>query len=457
MNPGRVAACARLAAEAARYPEFSLEPLETEGVPDRDAALAHAVYDAGVRRWITIRGLCRGFLRQRWEDLEPPVVGALIAGAAQVLFFDRIPVHAAIDETVEWTKSAAPRAAGLVNAVLRRVALSVAREGSGSASARERWTNARDELPLPDGRALRLADPLLPEAELARAAAATGLPLWQVTHWAEHLGSEAAVRNSWHATAGAPTVLNVEAAAQPPAGPHVAPHDSPTHRVFTGSRRDLLALLAAHPHVWVQDATAAAALGLVGAPPAGIVVDLCAGRGTKTRQLLARCPAARVVACEVTPPRLRDLEALRDAADGRLSVCRPDEQSGELRGRCSLVLADVPCSNSGVLARRVEARHRCSPRQLARLNGQQREIVTLAVSLLAPGGRLLYSTCSLEPEENGHLIAWACAEFGMTLMVDHLIEPAGGPGLPPASYRDGGYAALLARPASEARGVGGIH
>jgi len=438
-----------------RYPDLCLDPLDASGASERDAALAHAIYDACVRRWLTIRHLARGHLRQPWERLEPAVVGALLGGAAQLLFFDRVPAHAALDESVEWVKGASPRAAGLVNAVLRRIASMIERDNSGDPVRREAWTNARDEIPLPDGRALRLIGESLPAEPLERAAAATGVPLWQVRRWAEDLGEDDALHVAWHAVGSAPVVLNVASAPTPPQGPGIERHAAPGHRVFTGTRPELLALLAADSRVWVQDAASAEPVATLGEAGGGVVVDLCAGRGTKTRQLLARFPDARVVACEVSEARLGDLTEVARAWEGRLEVRRPEEALSSLRARCGVVVADVPCSNSGVLARRVEARHRCSARQLARLNAQQREIVASAAALLGPGGSLLYSTCSLEREENADVVAWACRELGLELVAERLRLPEGGPGRPAAEYRDGGFAALLRRPGVGATAPGG--
>jgi hypothetical protein len=151
------------------------------GVSDRDAALAHAIYDAAVRRWLTISYLAGLHLRQPWDGLEPGVLGALLGGAAQVLFFDRVPTHSAIDEAVEWAKQAVnPRAGGLVNAVLRRIAEMVVRDGAGEPEKRDCWKGGRDELPLADGTALVLRGEPLPQDDVKRIAVATGVPPWQV-------------------------------------------------------------------------------------------------------------------------------------------------------------------------------------------------------------------------------------------------------------------------------------
>jgi 16S rRNA C967 or C1407 C5-methylase (RsmB/RsmF family) len=106
----------------------------------------------------------------------------------------------------------------------------------------------------------------------------------------------------------------------------------------------------------------------------------------------------------------------------------------------------------------VEARHRCSARQVARITAQQKEILQGAAPLLGPSGLLLYSTCSLEPQENQHITAWLVANHGLRIIRERLILPAGGPGRPPTEYRDGGYAALLARVSGQSpAAVAGIH
>lgn len=441
-NPGRALAFDRLATEAARYPDLGLDSLDDARLDRRDAALANAIYDAAVRRWLTISRLAGLFLRQHWTGLEPGVQAALLGGAAQCLFFDRIPIHAAIDEAVEWTKAASGKgASGLVNAVLRRVAELPERDGEGTPVRRERWANTPDELPMPDGGALALKRAAFQEDDLPRIGAATGIPVWQVERWADQFGTDDAEHIAWHALTTGPTL--VHAPGGRPEHPALEPHETPSHHVFLGTRPELQTLLADNPHAWVQDPTAAAAIELLGDIQPSRVVDLCAGRGTKTRQLLHRFPEAVITACEVSTDRLRDLKTLAEGHAGRLDVARPAQLAKTTDHRADLIVADVPCSNSGVLARRVEARHRCSAKQLRRITEQQREILTLARGMLAPGGKLLYSTCSLEREENQAMTVWAGRTLQLDIREERLTLPAGGPGRSPSEYRDGGYAAVL--------------
>lgn len=462
-NPARALVMDRLTIECERYPEFGLDPLDDAGLTERDAALAHAIYDAAVRRAITISRLAGGFLKQPWHGLEPSVQAPLLVGAAQFLFLDRIPTHAAIDEAVEWTKHASGKgSSGLVNAVLRRIAGLVAKDAEGTPHHRPAWTNSRDQLPLADGRALVLTAQALPADELACAGTATGIPTWQVERWADEFGADDAIHTAWHTIATGPTILHAPQGI--PSSPALLPHNSSAHRVVVGPRADLAGLLRAHTNVWVQDPTASAAVELLEhsseshaapttrgtgfqpvSPPARIV-DLCAGRGTKTRQLLTKYPGAEVVACEVNRARIDDLHKLARDFPGRVRVCRPEQATEELAAGCDLVVVDVPCSNSGVLARRVEARLRCSQQQIKRLNEQQQEILAQAGRLVMRGGKLLYSTCSLEHAENQAMAGWATRALGLSLERDHLTLPSGGPGRPPGEYHDGGYAALLRMP-----------
>ncbi len=479
-NPARALVMDRLTIECERYPDFSLDPLiphaphapqNDSGLSERDAALAHAIYDTAVRRAITISRLAGGFLKQPWHGLEPSVQAPLLVGAAQFLFFDRVPTHAAIDEAVEWTKHASGKgSSGLVNAVLRRLAGLVSRDADGNPIRRPAWTNSRDQLPLADGRALVLTSPVLPGEELSCAAVATGIPKWQVDRWADEFGADDAIHIAWHTIATGPTILHTPTTPSGiPESSSLASHDSPAHRVFVGPRAGLAGLLGEHPDVWVQDPTASSAVELLEddtrgtgfqpvftpttrgtgfqpvSPPTRIV-DLCAGRGTKTRQLLVKYPDAEVIACEVNQSRLDDLHKLAREFPGRVRVCRPEQVAEELAGACDVVVVDVPCSNSGVLARRVEARHRCSQQQVKRLNEQQQEILTLARGLLTPGGTLLYSTCSLEHAENAAMAGWATRTLGLTLERELLTLPSGGPGCAPSEYHDGGYAAVLRAP-----------
>ncbi len=174
----------------------------------------------------------------------------------------------------------------------------------------------------------------------------------------------------------------------------------------------------------------------------GLIIDVCAGKGTKTRQLAELHRQARIIATDAKPAR-RAVLAKAFSGDDRVRVVEPDELL-PLAGQADLVVADVPCSNSGVLARRVEARYRLDE-TLGTLVDLQRQIVADAMRHLADAGHFLYSTCSLEPEENRGQVDWIMRWHPMRLRGAASLEPRGLPGDPPARYADGGFFALLQR------------
>src|SRR5262249_2746188 len=138
----------------------------------------------------------------------------------------------------------------------------------------------------------------------------------------------------------------------------LAPHDQHGSHLFTGSRAELVALLDSRCDLWVQDPASSRAIASVAHLRPSLVIDFCAGQGTKTRQLAATFPEVQIIATDTDAARYETLRTtFRHAA--RVRVVRPETLLSEFAGRADLILLDVPCSNTGVLARRVEARYRC--------------------------------------------------------------------------------------------------
>jgi 16S rRNA (cytosine967-C5)-methyltransferase len=431
-----------LAHQAELFPELDLAPLDSSGLSERDAAFAHAIYDAVLRRWITLEYILGRYLTRPFTDLEPRLKAVLLAGAAQVLLLDRVPPHAVLNESVEWAKHMVrPAAGGLVNAILRKIVGLVHGDQTGIPAPRLRaaWTQANDEVPLADGTAVKLREAVLPEIRLDRLAVSTSHPPALLRKWAGTWGESEAARRAAHDLVAPPTVLNVRFANG--AVPKTMPHSRAGHAVFVGGRGELVDLLKARPDVWVQDAASGEAVAGVASLRPRIVVDACAGQGTKTRQLAATFPQARIVATDVDARRLGALRMLGQSQP-RIEVTDIGGL-GAWRAKADLVLLDVPCSNTGVLARRVEAKYRCGDSQLARLVATQREILRDAAGLLARGGVILYSTCSIEPEENEEQAAWAERELGLLREEMVSLRPQGLPGGPAADYRDGAFSAVL--------------
>jgi len=153
----------------------------------------------------------------------------------------------------------------------------------------------------------------------------------------------------------------------------------------------------------VQDPGTRLAIDLLDPKPGEAVLDACAAPGGKTAQIAWR--GATVTACEVNPKRRRRLEAnlARLGLAGKVTVINELALSGN--SPYQKVLVDAPCSNTGVLRRRPDARWNWTKDKLAMLVKLQSQILDVAAKLVAPGGRLVYSTCSNEPEENTEQIA----------------------------------------------------
>ena len=413
-----------------RFPDLPLLEPDLSGLSSADAALALAIHRTVLQRWLTLDHLIARQLKSPLRRLDPPTHAVLLTAAAQLLFFDRLPAYAVIDQSVQLAKSLAnPRSAGLVNAVSRKLAELLVE------TSPQPWQPAADRLPAADGSTLRLAGPLLPKPDnlLAHLVVATSHPLPLLQRWFKQLGKTAATQLALHGLQNPPTFIVEDERPRP----------------WEGNRQELSDWLAQDPRRRVQDpaslASVAAAAKLQ--PPPATVLDLCAGRGTKTRQLRAVFPDARVTAHDPDDARRADLQTIPD-----IQVAAPAANQ-----RFDLVVLDVPCSNTGVLARRPGARYRATPASLASLQDLQRQIIDRALTHTSPGKHLLYCTCSLDDAENQEMAQYLLTQrpgsklqtqgtvfpSGVDTPPDQIIaspapdpEPAGG-------YHDGSYHALI--------------
>ncbi|MEL6482801.1 MAG: RsmB/NOP family class I SAM-dependent RNA methyltransferase, partial [Pseudomonadota bacterium] len=175
-------------------------------------------------------------------------------------------------------------------------------------------------------------------------------------------------------------------------------------RVLEGARRVAGSAAYAEGLVELQDAASQAVAAFADARPGETVLDYCAGGGGKTLALAAAMagPVAgkgRLIAHDAAPRRMADRAPRAARAGARVETVASDALD-RLAGACDLVLTDVPCSGSGAWRRNPDARWRFAPADLARLNAQQDAILDHAATLVKPGGRLVYATCSILPAEN---------------------------------------------------------
>lgn len=351
---------------------------------DRNLATALVL---GVLRWqIRLDHQLKSFLKRPGARLDSEVQIALRVGAFQLLFLDRVPAHAAIDETVELVKQAGHRfASGMVNAVLRKL--------SGASRA-----ELSEETP----------------AELALVCAHPG---WMVERWCGFYGLEAAQAICRHGqTQPAQTVRIASRAVEEElhqAGIELSPGKllSAARLVVSGDIGSTAAFREGR--VRFQDEGSQLIAELASANPVrdrGKILDTCAAPGGKTLILAERHPEADIVACEASPQRLERLRERLTAYEDRLECRLADAAALTEEAAFDLALADVPCSGTGTLGRNPEIRHRLQPEDLPRHAERQRAILRAALRAVRPGGNVVYSTCSLEPEENEQVVAAVLAE-----------------------------------------------
>ncbi len=444
MNPARMLAAQTLAAAAERFPQLdALEPdpqalLQLDG---RDGALLHAILRAAAQRWLTLEYLLNHFLtRQPLEALEPRLQGVLLTGAAQLLCLDRLPAHAVVHETVELARTQVrPGAAGLVNAIMRRLAQLIEQPVRGKP-----WTPHRARLPLDDG-FIPLSEPILPDPAADpddALALASSQPRALVAQLRTHYTAAQTQMICLHSIVNPPLTVAVEDGFDPQAWgaegeSWCQPHERPGFIVWRGPHEQLLNLLHSDGRRRVQDVSAAEAALLSQTLPAKVIIDYCAGRGTKSRQLALLHPRAQVLAWDRSSQRRRELAATRPSPPN-LQVARTSQFTP---GAADLLLLDVPCSNSAVLARRPEARYRHSPTGTAELVEIQRQIIRDAFAAVRPGGWVIYSTCSLLPAENQQQVQWLTQHFPVKPLKQQQTLPSGNG----VTYQDGAFAALLQR------------
>lgn len=454
-SDARLAAADALLEQLPYYPDMPLVEPDLEHLSPPDAALAMAIHRTTLRRLLTLRALVDRPLSRPFHRLEAPVQASLLIGAAQLAFLDRTPGYAALDQAVEMVRDLGRKgAAGMVNAVLRSVSRLI-----GEPEPSTPWRLEDNAVPLPGGGRLSITEPEVlsplakPERRLAEACS---LHRRLTASWIERFGLEKACQLAEHSIQEPPTIVACEPGFAPPgddaAALHaglppapwtemLAPHNAERCWVYRGPREMLGLLLRGNDERAVQDPASAATVGdlpddWLQSLPAATALDLCAGRGAKSRQLAMRIGQGEVFACDPDEDRAHSLHEAADELDNLTPI---EVDDVEARGPYGLVFVDAPCSNTGVLARRLEARYRYHEVRLGEVVKLQREIVDRAAEVTAPGGLLIYATCSLEAPENRKHADRLVRRGGWELLEDRQLWPDGaGP-----SYRDGAYRVVL--------------
>ncbi len=355
--------------------------------PDR-AFVQDLVYTT-IRRMRPLRKVL-GELVKKWPKGE--LEALLYVGAAQILYMPDVPDFAAVNETVGAAKSCEnPNVARVVNGVLRNL---IRRRGEFERMIAAEPLDVRESFP----------------AVLVR-------------RWTARLGAERAeALCKWYNEPAETWLAYPDRFEKLPRGKRVSEVEGYAEGAFV-----------------VQDPGTELAIDLVAAKPGERILDACAAPGGKTVQLAWR--GAQVTACEVNPRRRAKL--VENVA--RLKLAEKVRVTDTLDGTDTFdkVLVDAPCSNTGVLRRRPDARWNWSTEKLAALVRLQAEILDRCAARVSPGGRLVYSTCSNEPEENGEQVAAFLARHpDFTLAASRESVPI-------ESGHDGAFAAAFDRKAGD--------
>lgn len=350
---------------------------------DADRRLAHELAAGVLRRQRELDDRLAPLTQRGWDAVPPALQDVLRIGLYQLTALDRVPDHAAVDTSVTLAREAGgARAGGFVNALLRRAA----REPAPAMPTAAEPGGTGD------------ADPA------ARLASSYSHPDWLVRRWVERFGVDGAERLLQWNNARPPLVL--QAARLPleelqrrwsEEGIPVRPAPYGAGLLTDRTRPADLPGYDEGAFV-VQDPAQALLAWYADLAPDTTLYDACAAPGGKAVGLGRG--VARVVAADASRARARRLaENLRRAGSGREHPIVAEAEHPPVRPLPAL-LVDAPCLGTGTFARHPDARWRVTPEALATLAGQQRALLEGAAGAVAPGGLLLYATCSLEPEEN---------------------------------------------------------
>ncbi|PWR20345.1 RsmB/NOP family class I SAM-dependent RNA methyltransferase [Zavarzinia aquatilis] len=356
----------------------------------RDRAFAHALAAAAVRSWGFLLAVLDRCLDRPGSHLPDRLRAILALGAAQLLILD-VPAHAAVGATVELVDGKLSKLKGLANAVLRRME----REKAG----------------------------LLAQVDRGRAST----PDWLFEGWVKAYGAEAAAAIAAAHQVEPPLDLTLKPGLD--AGDWAARLGAavlPTGSLrLTGAGRIADLPGFAEGAWWVQDAAAALPARLLNPAPGSAVVDLCAAPGGKTAQLAAL--GALVTAVDQARGRINRLRENLTRLKLEAETVVADVAAWQPAEKVPFVLLDAPCSATGTLRRNPDIALHRTPEEIRELGRVQLRLLRAAVQMLAPGGTLVFCTCSIEPREGPEAIEALLAAGAPLRRVP--ISPAEVPGL----------------------------
>jgi 16S rRNA (cytosine967-C5)-methyltransferase len=430
------------------------ESLDRPAAQPEHAALATELALGVVRHRLTLSRLISAVLQGQLSRISPPLRDVLFIGAYQLVWLDHVPHFAAVDQAVEQAKHlGGHKAAGLANAVLRQI---IRHQQQPRCSFDQ--ADPRRSVRVDYHRACLFDIDLFPDPRLDPVnyhSQATSHPPILVSRWLRHFGLARTAQICWAGQSKPPLCLRPNCLRVSPqqltqqlqAEGLDTRYDAQRQSLFLVNPPPLRCLQALHNGLaQPQDPTAMAAARRLNPQPGQVVLDLCAAPGTKTTHLAELMQdRGLIIACDTSPPKLEQIQ--QNCRRLGITIVRTTlpHQLAELRARLDhldAILLDVPCTNTGALARRPEARYRFNLNRLQSLADLQANLLDHAAALADRHTTILYSTCSIEPEENEHAIQQFCHRHPDWSLIDSLQTlPHCGPD--PADWRDGGFLADL--------------
>jgi 16S rRNA (cytosine967-C5)-methyltransferase len=381
-----------------------LQTSQVSSLGESDRRLATEIV-MGVLRWRGDLDFRLGRLSGKAvSSLDPQVATALRMALYQMAYLQKVPDSAAVNEAVELTKRARKRsAAGFVNAVLRKFPVARMRTGK-----------------LQTGQSAE-----------AREGACRSVPPWLLERWERNYGAKAASSLAWISTQVPPSVLRAPAhlgdrseilKKLEESGVRARPGAYAPRALVVEASEQTISKVAQAMGLIIQDEASQLVAELLEVRPNDLALDLCAAPGLKTARLADALKQGLLISCDISARRLATMARLLPRMTentARVAMVRLDAtQALPLGAQFDRILLDAPCSGTGTLGRNPEIKWRLSPQDLERLAGAQALLLRNAIGLLAPGGKLVYATCSLEPEENERVVEAVLPAFARYRLLD---------------------------------------
>lgn len=356
------------------------------GMREDDRALCHELVLGVLRRKLWLERVIEHFAGRSVSKLDLSVRLALKLGLYQLRFLTRIPASAAVNESVNLVRARREKsAAGFVNAVLRR-------------ATREPEYDPTSEV----------------NDQVEKLSIETSHPVWLVERWVKAFGFDEAAEFVRAQNEAPPTAFRFTARGhrdevidelRSGAAELVASKISPDAWRVKGASAATHKLVD-RGAIYIQDEASQLLAHMLDAQPGNRVLDVTAAPGSKATHIATLAPRARVVAGDLYSHRAVTMRQLAERQGAHVHVVLHDATKTLPFPNDSFerVLLDAPCSGTGTLRRNPEIRYRLREEDISQLSLQQRSMLENAADVLRPGGRLIYSTCSVEPEENEQVV-----------------------------------------------------